>query len=131
MAEHLWSIREMCAEFGVSARTLRFYEAKALLAPIRRREKRLFTRRCRGRLKLILRGKRFGFSLAEIRELLDLYDLDDCGTTQLARTCARARERLAAMEAQRRELDEAIADLRLRLAEGERILAGDSGLAAE
>ncbi len=132
MTEHLWSIGEMCAEFGVSARTLRFYEAKTLLAPIRKGQKRLFTRRCRGRLKLILRGKRFGFSLEDIRQLLDMYDLDDHGVTQLARTCALARERLAAMEARSADLDEAIAELRLRLAEGERLLAARNGsLAAE
>lgn len=123
MTDPVWSISEMCAEFDVSARTLRFYEAKELIAPIRVGQKRLFTRRCRGRLNLILQGKRFGFSLEDIRQLLDLYDLGDKGTTQLARTYDLARERLAAMEAQRDELVLAIDELRARLAEGERMLA--------
>ncbi len=71
------TIREMCDAFDVTPRTLRFYEAKELLFPIREGQKRLFTRRDRARLKLILRGKRFGFSLEEIRQLLDLYDTGD------------------------------------------------------
>lgn len=123
MNDPVWSIGEMCAEFDVSARTLRFYEAKELISPIRAGQKRLFTRRCRGRLKLILQGKRFGFSLEDIRQLLDLYDLGDQGATQLTRTYELARERLAAMEAQRDELALAIGELRTRLLEGERLLA--------
>jgi DNA-binding transcriptional MerR regulator len=123
MTERVWSIGEMCAEFDVTARTLRFYEAKELLAPIRQGTRRLFTRRCRARLTLILQGKRFGFSLEEIRELLDLYDIGDQGVTQLARTYDLARQRLAIMEAQRDELETAIAELRTRLAEGEKLLA--------
>ena len=71
------NIREMCAEFYVTPRTLRFYEAKELLFPVREGQRRLFTKRDRARLKLILRGKRFGFSLEEIRQLLDLYHMDD------------------------------------------------------
>ena len=65
------NIREMCEAFDVTPRTLRFYEAKELLFPVREGQKRLFTKRDRARLKLILRGKRFGFSLEEIRQLLD------------------------------------------------------------
>jgi DNA-binding transcriptional MerR regulator len=123
MSDRFWSIGEMCAEFGVTARTLRFYEAKELIAPIRQGTRRLFTRRCRARLTLILRGKRFGFSLEQIRELLDLYDLGDQGATQLARTYALACARLAEMERQRAELDETIAELRQRIAEGGKLLA--------
>ena len=67
------TIRAMCDTFDVTPRTLRFYEAKELLSPIREGQKRLFTRRDRGRLKLILRGKRFGFTLEDIRQLLSLY----------------------------------------------------------
>ena len=80
------TIREMCDSFDVTPRTLRFYEAKELLFPVRQGQKRLFTRRDRARLKLILRGKRFGFSLEEIRQLLDLYDMGDQQNTQLRRT---------------------------------------------
>ncbi|MFU1477466.1 MerR family transcriptional regulator [Roseovarius sp. C7] len=106
------TIREMCDAFDVTPRTLRFYEAKELLFPIRDGQKRLFTRRDRARLKLILRGKRFGFSLEEIRQLLDLYDTGDQQYTQMKETLALAQERLEAMEAQREELDHAITDLR-------------------
>ena len=109
--------------FDVTPRTLRFYEAKELLFPIREGQKRLFTKRDRARLKLILRGKRFGFSLEEIRQLLDLYHMGDQQQTQLARTYEIAQQRLSDMEAQRDELDEAIADLREQLKWGERILS--------
>lgn len=117
------SIREMCAEFDVTPRTLRFYESKELLAPIREGQKRWFTRRDRARLKLILRGKRFGFSLEEIRQLLDLYGRDDSNLTQLARTYDIARQRLAELESRRTELDEVIADLMEQMAWGEEVLA--------
>jgi DNA-binding transcriptional MerR regulator len=122
----------MCAEFGVTPRTLRFYEAKELLNPIREGQKRLYTKRCRARLKLILQGKRFGFSLEDIRQLLDLYDIGDQQVTQIARTYELARERLKAMEAQRAELDVAIADLRHQMKSSEAMLASRGlGEAAE
>ena len=95
VTDDLQTIGEMCAAFGVTPRTLRFYEAKELLAPIREGQKRLYTRRCRARLKLILQGKRFGFSLEDIRQLLDLYDIGDRQATQLA-AHLRARPRAAA-----------------------------------
>ena len=112
----LMTIREMCDAYTVTARTLRFYEAKELLAPQRDGQKRLFTKRDRARLTLILRGKHFGFSLEEIRQLLDLYDRDDSQMIQLTRTHQVATGRLADMERQRAELDLAIDDLRSELA---------------
>ncbi len=123
MTETTYTIREMCDAFDVTPRTLRFYEAKELLFPMREGQKRLFTKRDRARLKLILRGKRFGFSLEEIRQLLELYDMGDQQQTQLERTYDIARQRLADMEHQRSELDEAIADLREQLKWGEKIIA--------
>lgn len=123
MNETTMTIRQMCEDFNVTPRTLRFYEAKELLAPIREGQKRLFTRRDRARLTLILRGKRFGFSLEEIRQLLDLYDADDHQALQLERSCEIGRTRLAAMKAQRSELDEAIADLTKQLDWGKTKLA--------
>ena len=118
------SIREMCDAFEVTPRTLRFYEQKELLFPIRQGTKRLFTRRDRARLKLILRGKRFGFSLEDIRQLLDMYDREPGQQeAQLIRTYALAQDRLAAMEAQRDELNEAIADLKAQMAWGTEMLA--------
>ena len=109
------SIRQMCEEFDVTARTLRFYEAKELIFPIRVGQRRLFTKRDRGRLKLILRGKRFGFSLEEIRQLLNMYDIGDQQQTQYLRTYELAMQRLADMEAQRAELDEAIDELKAQI----------------
>ena len=117
------TIREMCAAFDVSPRTLRFYETKELLSPIRLGTRRLFTKQDRARLRLILRGKRFGFLLEEIRQLLDMYDRDGSNEAQLLRTYDIAKDRLAQMEAQRAELDVAIADLKTQLAEGEKALA--------
>jgi len=111
VTDETMTIREMCEAFDVTPRTLRFYEAKELLFPIREGQKRLFTRRDRARLKLILRGKRFGFSLEDIRQLLDLYDTGDRQQTQLSRTLDIARDRLESMRQQRAELDTAIDDL--------------------
>ena len=108
----------MCDAYDVTPRTLRFYEAKELLFPKREGQKRLFTRRDRARLTLILRGKRFGFSLEDIRQLLDLYNADDQQATQLAKTYEIAQQRLTQMEQQRLELDEAINDLKKQLAWG-------------
>ena len=79
------TIRQMCAAYAVTPRTLRFYETKELLSPIRQGTKRLFTRRDRARLTLILRGKRFGFSLEDIRQTLDLYDRDGSDAAQRQR----------------------------------------------
>ncbi len=121
--DDLMTIRQMCDTYEVTPRTLRFYEAKELLFPIRQGTKRLFTRRDRARLKLILRGKRFGFSLEEIRQLLDLYDVGDQQATQLKRTYEVAQQRLADMIGQRDELNEAIDDLREQLKWGEQFLA--------
>jgi len=123
MTERTLTIREMCDTYEVTPRTLRFYEAKELLFPIREGQKRLFTKRDRARLKLILRGKRFGFSLEEIRQLLDLYHMGDQQQTQLARTYDIARDRLADMVSQRDELTEAINDLKAQLKWGEKMLA--------
>lgn len=120
------TIREMCDEFDVTPRALRFYESKELLFPIRDGQKRLFTRRDRARLKLILRGKRFGFSLEEIRQLLDLYDIGDQQQTQLRKTYDLAKDRLAEMERQRAELDANIADLKEQLKWGEKMIASMS-----
>ena len=113
-----FQISKMCKIFKVSARTLRFYEAKELLFPIRIGQRRFFTRRDQARLKLILQGKRFGFSLEEIRQLLNLYDIGDQQTTQLSKTFELAKQRLAIMENQRNELNSAIIDLKKMLALG-------------
>ena len=123
MPDETHTIGQMCAAFGVTPRTLRFYEAKELLAPIREGQKRLYTRRCRARLKLILQGKRFGISLEDIRQLLNLYDIGDQQATQIARTYQLGIERLRALETQRDELEVAIADLREQMKWAEAVLA--------
>ncbi|MDH3263579.1 MAG: MerR family DNA-binding transcriptional regulator [Paracoccaceae bacterium] len=121
--DDLMTIRQMCDAYEVTPRTLRFYESKELLAPIREGQKRWFTKRDRARLTLILRGKRFGFNLEEIRQLLDLYDMGDQQATQIKRTYQLAVKRLAAMEAQRDELNVAITELKEQLDWGAQVLA--------
>ncbi|MEP2783132.1 MAG: MerR family DNA-binding transcriptional regulator [Pseudoruegeria sp.] len=119
MSEDVMTIREMCDNYGVTARALRFYEAKELLAPIREGQKRLYRKSDRARLRLILRGKRFGFSLEEIRQLLNLYGSEGGKDRQLREVVDLGRLRLADMENQRDELNIAIEDLRGRLKWGE------------
>lgn len=109
--DRTYSITELCKEFDVTPRTLRFYEQKGLLSPARRGWTRLFSYRDRARLNLILRGKRVGFSLEEIKEMLDLYNLRDGQLTQLRVASTKMRERLGVLKVQRIELDQAIGDL--------------------
>jgi DNA-binding transcriptional MerR regulator len=115
----LMTIREMCDTYDVTPRTLRFYESKELLSPQRQGTRRLFSRRDRARLKLILRGKRFGFTLEDIRQTLDLYGPDGSDMAQRKHAYELAAERLCVMQAQRAELDVAIAELTVELAEAE------------
>ncbi len=123
MSTEMMTIRQMCDAFNVTPRTLRFYESKELLFPRREGQKRLFTKRDRARLKLILRGKRFGFSLEEIRQLLNLYDKGDQQLTQLTQTYEVAKTRLDELERQRDELTAAIDDLKDQMKWGEKMIA--------
>jgi len=116
------TIRQMCDAYGVTPRALRFYEQKELLFPQRLGTRRLYGKRDRARLQLILRGKRFGFSLEDIRQLLDMYNPEGSNEAQLLRTYDVAAARLAQMEAQRAELDTAIAELRDQMAQGADLL---------
>jgi DNA-binding transcriptional MerR regulator len=109
--DRTYSITELCREFDVTPRTLRFYEQKGLLHPDRRGWTRLFSYRDRARLQLILRGKKVGFSLEEIKEMLDLYNLRDGQLTQLRVSSTKFRERHEALRKQRLELEDAISDL--------------------
>jgi len=122
MEDDLMTIRQMCDAFDVTPRTLRFYEAKELIFPTRQGQRRFYNRRDRGRLKLILRGKRFGFALEEMRQLLNLYDRGDAQEEQLTRTYEAAHERLLQMEQQRDELNEAIDELREQLKYGAELM---------
>lgn len=106
-----YTITDLSAEFAVTPRALRFYEDEGLIAPERRGTTRIYSHRDRARLAWILRGKRVGFSLAEIREMIDLYDLGDGRHTQRAVTLDRCRHRIAALEAQKHDIDAALAEL--------------------
>ena len=121
-SEDLLTIRQMCEEFDVTARTLRFYEAKELLFPERQGQKRLFSKRDRARMKLILRGKRFGFSLEEIRQLLEMYRPVDAQLPQLRKAYQIAFERLGDLKQKRADLDAIITDLHDQIKWGERLL---------
>jgi DNA-binding transcriptional MerR regulator len=113
----------MCDTYQVTPRTLRFYEAKELLSPIRAGARRLYTKQDRARLQLILRGKRFGFSLEDIRQLLDMYNTNGSNQAQLQRTYDLGRDRLAQMQAQRDELALAITELETELQGAAKTLA--------
>tara|TARA_B100001250_G_C19800822_1_gene790976 strand:+ start:1295 stop:1723 length:429 start_codon:yes stop_codon:yes gene_type:complete len=113
--EAIVGIQEMCRIFQVSPRTLRFYESKELLSPIRKGQHRLFTKRERGRMKLIMQGKRFGFSLEEIRQLLNLYSFGDHRTRQITQSYQLGLKRLNSMVQQKKELKSAIKDLKGQL----------------
>jgi DNA-binding transcriptional MerR regulator len=110
--QELYTVNQLAAELGVTARAIRFYEAKGLIAPRRAGTTRVFDRRDRARLMLVLRGKRLGFSLAEVREFLDLYDTDRTQAAQVRLLLARTRTRITELEAQRRDLDQTLGELR-------------------
>ena len=106
-----YAIGELCAAFGVTARALRFYEDEQLIAPERRGTSRFYSDRDRARLSWILRGKRVGFSLSEIREMLDLYDVGDHRQTQRRVTIERCRKRIDALQRQKNDIDATITEL--------------------
>lgn len=110
-ANRTFTIRQLCQEFGCTPRALRFYEDKGLLAPAREGLNRIYSTRDRARLALILRGKRVGLSLTEMRDILDLYEQDDGVAQQNAESLRKFREKVVAMERQRADLDKAIAEL--------------------
>jgi DNA-binding transcriptional MerR regulator len=109
-----YSIQELTRELGVTARTLRHYEAEGLITPGRRGNVRIYSARERARLTLILRGRRVGFSLAEIRDNLDLYDARG-GEAQLLDARCKFAERIESLERQRADIEESLAELRLGL----------------
>jgi len=104
-------IQDVAQELGLTLRTLRFYEKEGLISPQRVGNTRAYSRREIGRIQLILRGKRLGFSIKEIKEFLDLYDADPEHKEQMERLIARVRERLTDLKAQRTALDLTIEEL--------------------
>ncbi len=111
-ARTLYSITELADDLGVTPRAIRFYEDKGLIAPQRVGNARVYDRRDRGRMILILRGKRLGFALREIRDWLDLYDADPSQTGQMRVLLNKARGRIAELERQREDIDTTLGELR-------------------
>ncbi|MBY6265145.1 MerR family DNA-binding transcriptional regulator [Azospirillum sp. 412522] len=109
--EQLYTVNQLAEELGITPRALRFYEVKGLLAPNRVGNNRVYTKRDRARLKLILRGKRLGFSLAEIREYLDLYNVNG-GVEQQKNLLKRVQKRLKDLAQQREDLEATVQELR-------------------
>ena len=119
----LFAIADLAREFGISTRAIRFYEAKGLLSPERVGATRIFRRRDRARLILILRGKRLGFSLRDISDYLSLYDANRSQQVQLL--TAKIDERLVSLEAQLEDLQTTISELReIRKLATERVAQG-------
>ena len=108
----IYSIAELAREFGITARTIRFYEDEGLIKPRRQGLTRLYSTHDRTRLGWILRGKRLGFSLAEIKQLLDLYQVDRTGVQQLRELLRRSRLHIADLERKKRDLDAHIGEFR-------------------
>jgi DNA-binding transcriptional MerR regulator len=107
-----WTISELSNEFGITPRAIRFYEDEELIKPTRQGQARIYSGRDRARLALILRGKRVGFSLDEIKEMLDLYDVRDGQATQLAYTIKKFSERISTLEQQRADIEHSLEELR-------------------
>jgi DNA-binding transcriptional MerR regulator len=110
--EELYTVNQLAEELGITPRTLRFYEQEGLLSPGRVGNNRVYSKRDRARMKLILRGKRLGFSLSEIGEYLDLYDADPKQDNQLRHLLAQVRKRLVLLEQQRMDIETTVDELR-------------------
>ena len=106
-----YSITDLAREFDVTTRTIRFYEDQELIEPERQGQTRIYSQRDRARLRLIMRGKRLGFSLKEIRDLLDLYDGDRSEITQLTILVSKINERRDALRTQREDIDATLDEL--------------------
>src|SRR5437763_11013111 len=118
-----FTIRELTKEFAISARTLRFYEEKGLIAPRRNGQERLYSRRDRARLRYVLMGKAVGFSLEEVREMLDHYDLGEGQAAQLKVALGKFKEQIGRPERQKSEIERAIAELSRASQAAEALLA--------
>jgi len=128
--DRLFSVTELARELGISPRAIRFYESKELLSPRRAGSTRVYDHRDRARLLLILRGKRLGFSLAEIKDFLDLYDADPKHKKQLGLLLRGVRARRDELESQRRDLDltlEELAEMEQQTLDALRALGASEG----
>ena len=106
-----YSISDLASDFGVTTRAIRFYESKNLITPERRGTARLYSRRDRARLQMILRGKNLGFSLEEIREFLDLYDADPTQTLQTRHLLGKVDEAISELENKRADIERTLGEL--------------------
>ena len=122
-----YSISELAREFGVTTRTIRFYEDQGLLSPAREGTSRVFSNRDRVRLKLALRGKRLGFSLAEIRELFELYDVSRDERKQLEEFLSRLDRRRAHLEQQREDIEVMLTEINFFANQCRRLLKAKPG----
>lgn len=122
-----YGIAELAREFNVTTRTIRFYEDKELLTPERQGQRRVFSPRDRVRLRLIMRGKRLGFSLDEIREMIDMYDDDPSEVAQLKLFIAKIRERKAVLSQQQADIAEILKELDKLETESSRLLRNKEG----
>lgn len=116
-------IGDMAKKFGVTLRTLRFYEDKGLLNPRREGSTRLYTRRDSARLKLILFGRKVGFSLRDVKQMIDLYDPAGTNAKQLRLTIDKSEKQLGRLQKQRQQIDEAIGELTSHLSVVRQLLA--------
>ena len=118
----MWGIAELATEFGVTTRTIRFYEDKGLVSPERKGQRRVYHPRDKVRLQLIMRGKRLGFSLEEIRAMIDLYDADPTEVAQLRLFIDKLHERKTQLLGQREDIDAVLVEIARREAQCEKLL---------
>lgn len=129
--DETYGIAELAREFDVTTRTIRFYEDKGLITPLRKGQRRVYQPRDRVRLKLIMRGKRLGFSLEEIREMIDLYDVDPTEVAQLRLFLQKIRERKEHLSQQQRDIAAILGELETLEKQSSRLLAEKEGASAD
>jgi len=124
--QELFTVNQLADALGITPRAIRFYESKGLIAPSRVGAMRVFTRQDRRRLLLVLRGIRLGLSLAEVRDYLDLYDTDPTQHGQVRLLLGKVNARIATLETQRQDLEQALSELRAIAAQAEASVAAEA-----